>query len=44
MWWEVLHNYEYCLTVISTFVQDFSFKELILPGMFKSFKEQTEDS
>ena len=40
----ILHNYEYRITVIRTFVQDYSFKELILPGMFKSFKVQKEDS
>ena len=39
-----MDNYEYCLTVIRTFVKDCSFTELILPGMFKSFKVQTEDS
>ena len=39
-----MDNYEYCLTVISTFLQDCSFKELTLPGMFKSFKVQPEDS
>ena len=39
-----MDNYEYCITVIRTFVQDCSYKELILPGMFQSFKVQTEDS
>ena len=41
---EGMDNYEYCLTVIRTFLQDCSFKELTLPGMFKSVKVQTEDS
>ena len=39
-----MDNYEYCLTVIRTFLQDCSFKELTLPGMFQSVKVQTEDS